>query len=587
MASEASLQLPKIPLLKGEENLEEWKDLLIDTLTIQDLDRYILTDVPQPEAQDDAQLWRINRAKVMLIIKGSLTHVSKTLESAGWNRFEEKNPKKLYDLIQSAIPRVSADAAGDLVAEFGHINVRSFDTLQAYQTRLQYLKRRTQELDCGFQEKACLWFGINGLKETYEQWYTFLVRDMNKGILTWELLMAEIYAEANKQRNSMNLATIPKSTNQPPPTSSQPVPQYPLRQPVVQCDTCQRKHPENWPLCNYCKKHHKGNEDKCWKKHPELEAEYKARKTKKSDSNSNQGNQSTASPSALSYNSGASAALHTTLTRDSVIADTGASSHTFNDIKWFTELKPLDDIYEMSSANGGTLSATYTGSVTLRLCTSSGVVNTLNLFNVKYCPMAPLNMLSLGQLRHDGLVINGMTDQLIIKATNQELTTLNWISKIAIFQLERLPQASTLPLPHTPTPFKPSIDDSEDLGEEVAFMALSLPQLLKQPQQLQQTKSPSPKQKRNRRPKKKRELEQNKGNTNSQNARLITLNPLISARTRYIDIRYKWVSDRVKRGDFDLQHVSTNDMVADGLTKPLNKAKHMVFVKQLGLCVLN
>ena len=48
MASEASLQLPKVPFLKGEENLEEWKDILIDTLTIQDLDKYILTDIPEP-----------------------------------------------------------------------------------------------------------------------------------------------------------------------------------------------------------------------------------------------------------------------------------------------------------------------------------------------------------------------------------------------------------------------------------------------------------------------------------------------------------------------------------------------------------
>ena len=72
----------------------------------------------------------------MLIIKGSLTYVLKTLESARQNRFKEKNPKKLYDLIQTIIPRVSTDAARDLVAEFGHINVRSFDTLQAYQTRL-------------------------------------------------------------------------------------------------------------------------------------------------------------------------------------------------------------------------------------------------------------------------------------------------------------------------------------------------------------------------------------------------------------------------------------------------------------------
>ena len=38
-------------------------------------------------------------------------------------------------------------------------------------------------------------------------------------------------------------------------------------------------------------------------------------------------------------------------------------------------------------------------------------------------------------------------------------------------------------------------------------------------------------------------------------------------------------------GQFQLEHVGTDDMVADGLTKPLNHAKHAQFVKQLGLCV--
>jgi hypothetical protein len=35
---------------------------------------------------------------------------------------------------------------------------------------------------------------------------------------------------------------------------------------------------------------------------------------------------------------------------------------------------------------------------------------------------------------------------------------------------------------------------------------------------------------------------------------------------------------------FRLDHVGTNDMVADGMTKPLAHAKHAQFVKQLGLC---
>ena len=54
---------------------------------------------------------------------------------------------------------------------------------------------------------------------------------------------------------------------------------------------------------------------------------------------------------------------------------------------------------------------------------------------------------------------------------------------------------------------------------------------------------------------------------------------------RHIDIKYKWVIKKVDKGKFILEHVGTEDMVADGLTKPLLKEKHAQFVKMLGLCV--
>ncbi|KJZ68227.1 hypothetical protein HIM_12384 [Hirsutella minnesotensis 3608] len=76
--------------------------------------------------------------------------------------------------------------------------------------------------------------------------------------------------------------------------------------------------------------------------------------------------------------------------------------------------------------------------------------------------------------------------------------------------------------------------------------------------------------------------------TDSRNAQLTVLNPMKSARTRHIDVRYKWIIDRVTRGDFDIQHVSTQDMTADGLTKPLTQDRHVAFVRQLGLtCLAN
>jgi hypothetical protein len=63
------------------------------------------------------------------------------------------------------------------------------------------------------------------------------------------------------------------------------------------------------------------------------------------------------------------------------------------------------------------------------------------------------------------------------------------------------------------------------------------------------------------------------------------LNPLKPARTRHIDLRYKWIIQRTSRGDFKVELVRTGEMIADGLTKALTREKHTAFVKQLGLCV--
>jgi hypothetical protein len=42
-----------------------------------------------------------------------------------------------------------------------------------------------------------------------------------------------------------------------------------------------------------------------------------------------------------------------------------------------------------------------------------------------------------------------------------------------------------------------------------------------------------------------------------------------SEKTRHISIRYFFVTDRIKSGEIKLQHMGTEDMIADILTKPL------------------
>ena len=71
--------------------------------------------------------------------------------------------------------------------------------------------------------------------------------------------------------------------------------------------------------------------------------------------------------------------------------------------------------------------------------------------------------------------------------------------------------------------------------------------------------------------------------TDSANALNTVLNPLNSARTRSIDIRYKWTIDQVSKGEMEARHIPGVEMVADGLTKPFGREKHSMFVKLLGL----
>ncbi|KAG9249561.1 uncharacterized protein F5Z01DRAFT_668854 [Emericellopsis atlantica] len=57
--------------------------------------------------------------------------------------------------------------------------------------------------------------------------------------------------------------------------------------------------------------------------------------------------------------------------------------------------------------------------------------------------------------------------------------------------------------------------------------------------------------------------------TNSQNAKHAILNSSQAARTRHIDIRFKWIIAMTQKGTFTISQIGTTNMAANGLTKPL------------------
>jgi hypothetical protein len=64
-------------------------------------------------------------------------------------------------------------------------------------------------------------------------------------------------------------------------------------------------------------------------------------------------------------------------------------------------------------------------------------------------------------------------------------------------------------------------------------------------------------------------------------------NPELHQRCKHIDIKQHFIRQEVEKGTITLGYKPTDQMIADGLTKPLSTVKHKNFVKQLGMEAIN
>ena len=63
----------------------------------------------------------------------------------------------------------------------------------------------------------------------------------------------------------------------------------------------------------------------------------------------------------------------------------------------------------------------------------------------------------------------------------------------------------------------------------------------------------------------------------------LSRNPVFHDRSKHIDNRYHFVRDMVQGGTVSLDHIGTDEEVADILMKPLGKVKFLTFREKLGI----
>eukprot|EP00253_Pinus_taeda_P028781 PITA_28781 len=63
----------------------------------------------------------------------------------------------------------------------------------------------------------------------------------------------------------------------------------------------------------------------------------------------------------------------------------------------------------------------------------------------------------------------------------------------------------------------------------------------------------------------------------------LTENPVVHDRSKHIGIRYHFIRDYVQKGAVKLEYISTDEQVADILTKDLPRGKHVYFRDKMGV----
>jgi hypothetical protein len=72
----------------------------------------------------------------------------------------------------------------------------------------------------------------------------------------------------------------------------------------------------------------------------------------------------------------------------------------------------------------------------------------------------------------------------------------------------------------------------------------------------------------------------------NQGAIALTKNLYLYKRSKHIDISYHFIRDLAKRKQLEIIYILTDEMVADGITKPLARIAFKRFKRQLGVVEL-
>lgn len=273
-------QLPLIEKIKRQEDFPVWRDRLIRVLQRHELDKYILTDVPAPEGQVELKKWRNDRADVddyLQAVIGDLK-VLNGLKRMGW-KATDNDPKITFDKLTQYFEGGTVDNMATMHQELACIRRNSFASMEAFQSRVNYLKARLQTDQSAFKmpDAGYTWLALKGIEQEYPDLYNRCVALIHTNTLDWSSLMEEfqrIEVTESSQRPSLTNVKIDKAADKGKEKDKED------ENDNRTCKSCQHPLKRGFKHCKGCNNHIYRKHSTCWYCEPEQAPDTWVNKTK-------------------------------------------------------------------------------------------------------------------------------------------------------------------------------------------------------------------------------------------------------------------------------------------------------------------
>lgn len=186
-----------LPILKGEENLQDWRLKVIQAFAVNGMADYLfntLTTTPEKMALG------------MSILIPSLANQRVYLTKAGWdfNAKHQQDPRKLYNLVLQSIPqREISVQVHDILYKLLRINLQG--PIPEYVARIKTMREQLQKLGYIIDEHLLMTVTLHGVGTAGmpKAWADTSIRDeLAPGSLTFDKLVALLLNVAAKQKAS-------------------------------------------------------------------------------------------------------------------------------------------------------------------------------------------------------------------------------------------------------------------------------------------------------------------------------------------------------------------------------------------------